>query len=247
MALSGGVDSSTVAALARTALGEQLVALTVTGSAVSGDEREVAARVAANLGLRHRFVEAEPLADAAYRANGADRCYRCRTVEGRAIRAVGEREGAVQFLDGLHLDDLGDDRPGIRAMDEAGFAHPLLWAGWRKHDVRSYARAVGLPNWERPSNACLASRVARGEPISGDLLERIDRAEGLLRERGFRRIRVRVQGGSARIEVGAAETGRLQERRLQEELTGLLLGLGFRSVSFDPIGARPRGELPVLP
>jgi pyridinium-3,5-biscarboxylic acid mononucleotide sulfurtransferase len=246
IALSGGVDSSAVAALARAALGERVLALTVASSAVPAHERRAAVLAAEALGLRHRFVDAEPLEDAGYRANAADRCFRCRTVEGRALRSWGEREGAAQFLDGIHLDDLGDDRPGIRAMDDAGFSHPLVWGRWRKADVRGYARAVGLPNWDRPSNACLASRVARGEPISRELLERIDRAETVLLDRGFRRVRVRSRGRSARIEVGAEETGRLDEPGLRAELTGRLLALGFGSVTFAPDGYRAPGELPVV-
>jgi pyridinium-3,5-biscarboxylic acid mononucleotide sulfurtransferase len=246
VALSGGVDSSAVASLARTALGDRVVAATVVSSSVSPREVEAARGAARAIGLPHRLVAAEPLADERYRQNGADRCYRCRSVETRALRAVGESEGVAQFLDGIHVDDLGDDRPGIRAMDEAGFNHPLLWAGWGKADVRRYAHSVGLPNWDRASNACLASRVARGESISGELLERIDLAEGLLLDRGFHRVRVRVQLDAARIEVDRSETGRLSEGALRAELTDRLLGLGFRAVTFDPVGYRSREQLPVV-
>jgi pyridinium-3,5-biscarboxylic acid mononucleotide sulfurtransferase len=247
VALSGGVDSSAVAALARRALGDRVLAATVVSASLSPRELGVAAEVARALGLRHVRVEAEPLAEKLYRANGPDRCFHCRRVEGRALRAVGEAEGLVQFLDGIHVDDLSDDRPGIRAMDDAGFSHPLLWAAWRKPDVRAYARSVGLPNWDRPSNACLASRVGRGEPISRDLLERIDRAEGFLLDRGFRRVRVRVRRDEARVEVGRAETSRLGDPGLRAELIDHLRGLGFRSVTVDPDGTVAREELPVVP
>lgn len=246
VALSGGVDSSTVAALARAALGAQAVAVTVVGSAVSSREVETAREVARAIGLRHLLVGAEPLADDAYRANGADRCYRCRSVEAPALRSVGQAEHVHQYLDGIHLDDLGDDRPGIRAMELAGFVHPLLWAGWRKVEVRRYARSVGLPNWDRPSNACLASRVARGEPISRELLERIDRAEGVLLDRGFRRVRVRVRQGTARVEVGQDEVDRLETSGLRAEVTERLLQLGFDSVTYDLLGYPGRERLPVV-
>ena len=246
VALSGGVDSSAVASLARDALGEDVVAATVTNSSVSSREVESARRAASAIGVRHRLIPAEPLEDAQYRTNGADRCFRCRSVETKALLEVGVAEGVAQYLDGIHVDDLGDERPGIRAMDSAGFFHPFLWARWKKTDVRRYARSVGLPNWDRPSNACLASRVARGEALSRELFATIDRAEGLLLDRGFRRVRVRVQGDAARVEVERSETARLAEGTLRRELTERLLALGFRSVSFDREGFRPRGELPVL-
>jgi len=141
-----------------------------------------------------------------------------------------------QLLDGIQLNDLSDDRPGLRAMDEAGFTHPLLWAGWDKAAVRRYARAVGLPNADRPSNACLASRVARGQAISEELLGRIDRAEHLLTDRGFRRVRVRVQGTAARIEVDRSEVSRLEEPTFLQEVSLELRAIGFTSVSVDPRG-----------
>ena len=246
VALSGGVDSSVVAALARQALGDRVLAATVTSASVSPRELEAARGAAEALGLRLRLVEAEPLEDERYRANGPDRCFRCRSVETRALRDAGAAEGVTQYLDGIHLEDLGDDRPGIRAMDDAGFFHPLLWAAWTKADVRRYARSVGLPNWDRPSNACLASRVARGQEVSRELLERIDRAEGLLVGRGFRQVRVRVRGEGAAVEVDPSETGRLDDPALRAELTGQLLALGFRSVAFTPGGYRSRGQLPVV-
>jgi pyridinium-3,5-biscarboxylic acid mononucleotide sulfurtransferase len=247
VALSGGVDSSAVAALAHDALGDRVLAATVVSSSVSSREVEAARSAAGAVGLRHVLVDADPLEDEQYRANGADRCFRCRSVETAALRQLGEAEGARQYLDGIHVDDLGDDRPGIRAMDSAGFFHPLLWAGWRKDDVRRYARSLDLPTWDRPSNACLASRVARGEPISRTLLERIDRAEAELLDRGFRRVRVRVRGEEARIEVDRSEVDRLDDPRLLAELRGRLSVLGFATVTIDPRGYAGPERLPVVP
>lgn len=246
VALSGGVDSSAVAALAHAALGPCALAATVVSGSVSSYEVDAALEAARSLGLRHRLVFAEPLTDEQYRANGADRCYRCRSVEMRALLEAGEDEGVRQYLDGIHLDDLDDDRPGIRAMDEAGFFHPFLWAAWTKEEVRRYARSVALPNWDRPSNACLASRVARGEPISHELLRRIERAERVLLERGFRRVRVRVRAEGARVEVDSSEVGRLDDPCLRAEITERLRGLGFSSVAFDPRGYVGREQLPVV-
>ena len=246
VALSGGVDSAAAASLAHRALGDRAVAATVVSRSVSPRELDAARAVARSVGLRHRLVRAEPLDDPRYRENEADRCYRCRSIETAALREAGASEGAVQYLDGIHRDDLTDDRPGLQAMDQAGFFHPLLWAGWGKAEVRQYARSVGLPNWDRPSNACLASRVARGDPISLELLERIDRAEGILLDRGFRQVRVRVRGDVATVEVGADETPRLAVGPLRGDLTAALAPLGFRTVRFDPAGYRSREQLPVV-
>ncbi len=247
IALSGGVDSSLVASLAYEALGNDALAATVSNAALAPRESERAARVAQSIGIRHRALVAEPLDRPEYRANGADRCYFCRAVESSALLELGRRHGVRQYLDGIHLDDLSDDRPGIRAVDEAGFSHPLLEASWTKLDVRESARVRGLPNWDLPSDACLASRVARGEPIDGALLSRIDTAEGVLHEHGFRRVRVRVRSGAARIEVDPDEVDRLVAEPLQSEVTRRLESLGFSSVTVDPRGY-PGGRtvLPVL-
>lgn len=247
VALSGGVDSGVVASLAHEALGPRALAVSVSGTAVAAQELEQARAVAVAVGIEHVVLPADPLASEGYRANGPQRCYHCRSVEAGALAVAGRRRGVVQYLDGVQLDDLGDDRPGIRALDEAGFLHPLLWARWDKSFVRAEARRRGLPNWDRPSNACLASRVARGETISGELLERIETAERVLLERGFRRVRVRVASGAARIEVDPEEVDRLVEPSMTHEVSRRILALGFRAVTVDRRGYRSSSrELPVV-
>ncbi|MGP8078576.1 MAG: ATP-dependent sacrificial sulfur transferase LarE [Thermoplasmata archaeon] len=247
VALSGGVDSGLVAALAREALGARAAAVTLTGAAVSAEEVERARALAGAIGIDHWTVPADPLERPDYRANAADRCYHCRSVETAALRAWGAVRGIAQYLDGVHADDLGDDRPGLRAMDEAGFAHPLLAAGWGKATVRDAARRRGLPNWDRPSNACLASRVDRGMTITPDLLRRIESGEALIAARGFRRVRLRVGPGGARIEVDPDEVGRLAEEPFASELLRGVREAGFERVTIDPRGysTLPRA-LPVV-
>jgi pyridinium-3,5-biscarboxylic acid mononucleotide sulfurtransferase len=248
VALSGGVDSSLVASLAHQALGARSVAATLAGPAVARSEVERARRVARAIGIDHVVVEVDPLADPNYRANPVDRCYFCRSIETAELRSVGAGRGIAQYLDGVHADDLEDLRPGIRAMDEAGFVHPLAGAGWTKSDVRSAARLRQLPNWDEPSDACLASRVAHGEAITGDLLRRIEAGEADLRGRGFRRVRVRARQGGARVEVGPEEVARLLTEPLASEVRASLAGLGFAPVVLDPDGYRAhRAGLRVLP
>jgi pyridinium-3,5-biscarboxylic acid mononucleotide sulfurtransferase len=242
VALSGGVDSSLVAALAYEALGPAAHAVTLSGPAVSQAEVERARSVARSLGIDHAVVEVDPLGQPEYRANPTNRCYFCRTVETTALRTFGDPRGVRQYLDGVHSDDLVEDRPGLRAMDEAGFSHPLAWAGWTKADVRAAARARHLSNWDQPSDACLASRVTHGEPISRELLGRVEAAEAVLLRRGFRRVRVRVHGGAARLEVDPTEVARLQAPIVAEEVLAAVRELGFAPVTIDPegYGRRPK-------
>jgi uncharacterized protein len=236
VALSGGVDSAVVAALAARALGPSAYAVTLTGPSVSREEVERARAVSSVLRIAHDLVPADPLADEEYRANGSTRCYFCRRVESSAIRAWAEPRGIRTFLDGVHWDDLGDDRPGLRAMDEAGFRHPLLWAGWGKPEVREFARGASLPNWDAPSDACLASRIRHGTPVTLPLLRRVEAAERQVRSLGFRRVRVRVEGEDARVEVDPAEVERLMSEPNVSAVRRTLGELGFSAVRIDPAG-----------
>ncbi len=242
VALSGGVDSAVVAYLAHRALGADALAVTLVGSAVSAEERRAAAASARAIGIEAHVLDADPIELAEYRENPEDRCYYCRKVETRALRSFGDPRGVRQYVDGVHADDLGGDRPGLRAMAEAGFLHPLLDAGWGKREVRAFAREAGLPSWERPSNACLASRVAHGERISAALLGRIDRAETLLREIGFRQVRVRVRAGVGHVEVGPSEVAQLFEPATAARVTAELRVQGFERVVLDRDGYHGRRE-----
>jgi len=248
VALSGGVDSSLVASLAFSALGADAIAVTLSGPAVARREVDRAKRVARSIGLPHLVLEADPLGREEYRANRGDRCYFCRSVETSVLVEFGTVRSVVQYLDGVQKDDLADDRPGIRAMDEAGFVHPLLWAGWGKAEVRAEARRRNLPNWDEPSDACLASRVARGEPVTRALLERVESAEAVLHELGFRRVRVRARGGGARVEVDPSEVARLRTEPVADRVVRELTRLGFANVTLDPEGYRGTGPgLPMVP
>jgi len=242
VALSGGVDSAVVAALGRSALGDRLTAATLSGPAVALDELRRAREVADHLAIPHATIAADPLQDPAYRANPSNRCYFCRSAETAALRRWGAAHGIVRYVDGVHRDDLGDDRPGLRAMDEAGFEHPLLWAGWGKLRVRSYARSVGLPNWDAPSDACLASRIPHGVAVEEPLLRRIERAERFVHARGFRRVRVRVEGDGARIELDPGEIDRASAPPERAALEAGVRAEGFASVVIDPRGYARRAN-----
>ncbi|HZY70281.1 MAG TPA: ATP-dependent sacrificial sulfur transferase LarE [Thermoplasmata archaeon] len=240
VALSGGVDSASVAALTHRALGDGALAVVLTGPALPPGELDRALAVGATVGISVTTVPIDPVAEPRYAANPSNRCYFCRTVEAAALVRFGREHGAVQYVDGVHVDDLSDDRPGLRALDEAGFSHPLLWGGWRKRDVRAFARSIDLPNAEIPSESCLASRIPHGEPVTAPLLERIRGAEEWLHTQGFQRVRVRVTGASARVEVDASEVDDLLRPMMAQRVLAELTRLGFESVQLDPGGYRVR-------
>ena len=240
VALSGGVDSSVVAWLAHKALGRHATAVTLTGPAVAADEVQSASSVARAIGIEHVRLTSDPLGDTRYAENPTNRCYFCRNHEGDLLRTWGRARSIDVYLDGIHLDDMGDNRPGLQAMNEHGFRHPLAEAGWTKADVRAFARSVGLSTWNRPSNACLASRISHGQIITPPLLERVARAEEWVSVRGYRRVRVRVDGAHARVEVDPDEVPDLLSE--VEPLTRALTSLGFATVEIDPNGYRPRSN-----
>lgn len=247
VALSGGVDSSLVASLAYEALGDRAWAVTLVGPAVSAFEVHRAERVARSIGIAHTLLRVDPLASAEYRANPFDRCFFCRSTEAEVLLTEGKARGVSQYLDGIHLDDLGEERPGLIAMDRAGFRHPLAEAGYAKADVRREAHRRQLPNWDEPSDACLASRVKHGMPINEELLRRIEQGEELVRAAGFRRVRVRVDGTRARVEVDPGEVARLQAPATASSITESLRALGFAAVEIDPRGYRGASTLGKAP
>lgn len=237
VAYSGGVDSALVAALAVEQLGGAALAITGVSPALAPHLRAEAAQQAAWLGLRHQEVATAELDDPAYSSNPADRCYACKRELHRLLGPLAAAAGGAVVLDGVNRDDLGDHRPGIAAAREAGVLSPLADAGIDKAGVRQLSKALGLPWWDKPAQPCLASRFVYGEPISASRLQQVGAAEAWLRQRGWRELRVRCQGETARIELAASDLPRLlldlQQEGLRQELVQAFLNLGFTAVSLD--------------
>jgi uncharacterized protein len=236
VAFSGGVDSAVVARAAVEALGERAVAATARSATLPSWELDAAKRVAGEIGIAHVVFEEDEFQTPGFAENPPDRCYHCRRGLVEGLREVAKRYGIECIVDGANADDAHEHRPGMRAMRESGVRSPLLELGLTKGDVREIARFYGLSVSEKPSMACLASRVPYGERITRDKLRRIEKAEDYLRGLGFQELRVRHHGGIARIEVAERDMPRVLERR--REIAGRLKELGFTYVSLDLQGYR---------
>jgi len=249
VAFSGGTDSALVAAVAVRTLDCRALAATAVSPSLPSGELSKARSVASEVGIRHRAVWTRETENDSYLSNGRDRCYHCRVEVYGALRKSAAEEGLPDVLSGTNLDDLADFRPGLRAAQEAGVRHPLVEAGFTKADVRRAAATLGLSVADKPSSACLSSRIAFGTRITAEELTRIGRAECVLRDLGFTQVRVRVHGEIARIEVAPTELGRLAEPGIRGVAVCELESLGYRYVTLDLEGFRsgsmnPSEEMP---
>jgi uncharacterized protein len=237
VAFSGGADSSLVLAAAARALGPaHVTAVTATSPTYLDEELAAATAAAANLGVEHVVVATSEFDDSRFVENSRERCYYCKAGLLDALAEVAAQHEGAALVDGANADDVGDHRPGMRAAAERGVLQPLLAAGIGKAEVRRLARALGLPTWDAPQQACLASRVPYGQPITPDKLAAVAEAERALRELGFRQCRVRHHGDVARIEVEPDELDRAFA--LREELSLRVHAAGFTYVTLDLDGFR---------
>jgi uncharacterized protein len=236
VAFSGGVDSALVAAVAARELGDRALAVTAVSPSLPPGELEAARETAGAAGIRHLTVRTQEVDKEAYRANGTDRCYHCKTELYDVLGDLARREGYAVVASGANADDLGDFRPGLRAASEHEVRHPLVEAGLEKDDVRELSRELGLPTWDKPASACLSSRFAFGVRIGVEELSKVGRAERAIKELGFRQVRVRVHGEVARVEVEQHDIPRLVEQR--QAVTEALKALGYRYVTIDLEGFR---------
>jgi uncharacterized protein len=228
---SGGVDSTFLLAVAREVLGDGVLALTAHSPSVPESERVEARALAARLGVRHLEVESREGDDPAYTANTDQRCYYCKRELYQRCRQVADVEGITMIADGFNLDDRRDHRPGHRAAAEAGVCSPLAEAGLGKAAIRAWSEALGLPTWDKPQLACLASRIPYGTAVTPERLGQVERAEAAVRALGLRSFRVRHHGEVARLEVSAEELP--GAFALREALAAALKQAGFRSAALD--------------
>ena len=242
VAYSGGVDSTLLAKVARDVLGrDNAPAVTADSASLAREDLSDAISLARTLDLEHLVVRTAETEDPIYQANTAARCYVCKRALFQELEVIAAARGASAVLYGVLADDVIADRPGHQAALEHGVQAPLQQAGLSKLEVRELARALGLSNWDRPQNACLASRIPHGSEVTPERLRRVETAEAFLREQGFRQVRVRDLGDRARIEVEPEAVRRFWDPSLRLATELALHAAGFRAVSLDRRGYRPGG------
>jgi uncharacterized protein len=238
VAFSGGVDSSLLLALAAEACAGRTLAVVASSATYPRTELDNARRIAALVGVPVRVLKTREIDDPAFRANPLDRCYLCKRELFAKIKRLAEDEGYAGVVEGSNVDDLGDFRPGERALREAAISSPLRQAGFTKAEVRDLARLVGLPNWDKPAAACLASRFPYGMEITREALARIERLEEVILEMGFGQVRARCHGDLVRIEIEPAALERATRPDVRDRLVQAARREGFRYVTLDLAGYR---------
>ena len=234
---SGGVDSTFLAAAAYRVLELKAIAVTCSSDTLPEDERKEAAEIARIIGIKHVFVQQNELESAEFVRNDAQRCYYCKKGRFEALVEWATARGFRWALDGSNADDIGDYRPGMRAVNELEKVRsPLLEAGLTKAEIREVSQQWGLPTWNKPSAACLSSRVAYGQPITLEKLKQIEQAELLIKQYCQGQVRVRHHGNLARIEVAAEEVVRLANPENAADIVRQLRALGFVFVTVDLAG-----------
>jgi uncharacterized protein len=238
VAFSGGVDSTLLLAAAGDALGNRVLAVTATSPTFPAHDFECARTIVSQLGVRWVTVETDELDDHQFRANPPNRCYFCKKKLFSLLLEKGREEGLPLVIEATNIDDLSDFRPGLIALRELGIRSPFVELGIGKKDIRRLAKERGLENWDRPSSACLASRIPYGEEITTERLERVARAEASLRKLGFRQVRVRDHGHLARIELVADDLHRILGSPLHYAMVEVCKEAGYTYVTLDLEGYR---------
>ncbi len=242
VAFSGGVDSALVLAIATEELGERAYGVTGKSESLASDELRGAVAFARSHGAVHDIVTTYELANPAYAANPANRCYYCKDELYGKLAQIARERGAAYVVDGFNLDDAAEYRPGRKAAGEHGVRSPLAESGFTKDDVRKLARERGLDVWDKPALACLSSRFPYGTPITLELLRQVEAAERALHEAGVRSCRVRHHGDVARIEVPLNDLAALIAPGTRERIIAGIRAAGYRYVALD-LGGYVSGNL----
>ena len=238
VAFSGGVDSTFLAKVAFEELGAKSTAVTAKSPTYPASEFDEAKTLAVQIGIKHIVIETAESDDPKFAANPPDRCYFCKKELYGRLLEIAKTEGLAHVADGSNTDDLNDHRPGAKAATELGVISPLQEAGLSKRDIREASKEMGLPTHDKPSFACLASRFPYGTRITKDALRQVGEAEEFIRSLGFRQVRVRHHGATARIEVETEKVGEIMQPALTEKITAELHRLGYTYIAVDMDGYR---------
>jgi len=238
VALSGGADSAYLAWAANRGLDARALSVTAVSPSFSAHDREMVEQFVEKIALRHEFIETHEMENPAYRANQPDRCYFCKDELFSVLDKLALARGFAAIAYGVNADDTLDFRPGHRAATEHQVLAPLLDARLTKSEIRALSRRAGLPTWDRPASACLASRVPYGTEVTPERLALIERGEAVLRELGFRQFRVRIHDNLARVEISKDEMPRALSQEMAAAMAARLQAAGFAYVALDLQGYR---------
>lgn len=238
VAFSGGVDSTFLAAEAQAVLGDGARAITGISPSVAPAEREEAATLAARIGIQYETIETHEMDNPEYVANSEMRCFHCKDELYGILEAVARAAGDAVVVDGTNADDAGDWRPGRQAAQLHGVRSPLLDLDITKDEIRAWSREMGLPTWDKPAMACLASRIPHGTAVTVEALDQVGAAEAMLRALGLRQVRVRHHGETARIETDESGMAIAFDPANRGKIVARLQSLGFRYVALDLAGYR---------
>src|SRR6266849_1193290 len=238
VALSGGADSADLAWAAQRALGDRALSVTALSPTFSAHDRAAVDEFVRGFGIHHEFVETHEMENPAYRVNAADRCFFCKDELFSVLDALAQQRGFAATAYGVNADDTLDFRPGHRAAKEHRVLAPLLDAGLRKSEIRHLSHRAGLPTWDRPASACLASRVPYGTEVTPERLSLIERGEAALRHLGFQQFRVRLHDQLARVEIAPEEMPRALTTEMSTTIAQALKQAGFTYVALDLEGYR---------
>ncbi|MDR1826826.1 MAG: ATP-dependent sacrificial sulfur transferase LarE [Methylobacteriaceae bacterium] len=238
VAFSGGVDSTLLLKIAHDTLGEKAVALTARSASFPLRELNEAKAFCEGEHIRHILFDSGEMDDDRYTSNPVNRCYLCKSGFLAKAVEIAHAHGIPHVAEGSNVDDMGDYRPGLTAVAELGVKSPLRQAGLTKADIRALSRELGLKTWNKPSFACLSSRIPYGEKITPQRLAMIDKAEQFLLDMGIVQVRVRAHGNLARIETDGAGMARIMEEANRKAIHAAFRGYGFAYVSLDLMGYR---------
>lgn len=238
VAFSGGVDSTFLLKVACDNLKDKVLAITASSSTFPEREFNEAVEFAKKIGVNHMVIKSEELELEGFAKNPKNRCYYCKKELFTKMIRLAAANGYKFVVDGANADDTGDYRPGMMAARELGVRSPLLEAGFTKADIRRLSKEMNLPTWNKPSFACLSSRVPYGQEITKEKLNMIEKSEQFLLDHGFRQVRVRHHGDIARIEVAPEEREKFFDLGLMDSVSQKLQELGFKYVTLDLKGYR---------
>ena len=242
VAYSGGVDSTFLLKVATDVLKDKALGVLAVSPTFPSREYERAIEVAESFGASIRIIDTNELEDDNFVNNPVNRCYFCKRELFDSIAKMAEDQRFRNFVDGSNQDDLGDHRPGMKALKERDVRSPLQEAGLTKKEIRDLSKVFGLPTWDKDALACLSSRFPYGESISREKLRMVDEAENFLSDLGFRNIRARHQGKTVNIEVDPEQTPQLLESHTRGIVEEYMTSIGYEIIQIDPEGYR-RGKL----